>query len=262
MNNPTKLSTILVGIFLVASLSPVWGAQVTEDEATPGANVDDETVRQNIRQRIEQAVEGQDVTLGLTTPNIGWAGVVESITNQGLTMTIDSLNRQVTVTETTTIVDDGDDLDLEELEIGTNIIAMGQLDDNEILSAKRIVTTESLPQKSSKLSNLATISEIDTVADEITLTPIGTDEQLTLEVANTTELSQSIDGQVDEIDLADLDELDYVLVIYQPTPDEIGQLLTLYLITAALEPTPTPELDTESLLPNQELPVITETLEE
>lgn len=201
---------LFVGLSL-AFLSP-FPIHGQEPSATP--SISDETIKENIRERLEEAVKGTETegkSSNATTAKRAWAGSLTDITNHTLTLTVKSESKQAEVSDDTVIVDENrQTIDIDNLEIGTFVVAMGYLTPEGVLDARRVV--ESAPPSPLTLAAyFVTIESIDD--DTLTVKNISDDQTWELELDDAILITQSVDGENAEIKLADLKETDRIIVI-------------------------------------------------
>lgn len=219
MTNKTKLAIALLSLTFITALSvsPSFSQDQAADlpESTDSSHIDPKAVKENIQERIKQAVSSTSPdSLGITDATIlGWVGIIDSITNQTITLSTSGLSRLVAATDTTTIIADGVEADLEDLEINNPLIAIGTIDENDILNAKRLVTIDELPQKSTKHSLLASVDELDLDEATMSATPVSQSPAVALSITSDTTLTQGDDRQ--DLDLDQLQAGDQLLIIYQ-----------------------------------------------
>ncbi len=209
----TNFRPIILTIFLItqAFLVPFVFAQ---DSATPSSTLD-QTIKENLKQRIQRAIAGQN-----QADQSAWVGTIQTLTSDLLTITSSDMPHLVSVDDTTIFLRDTTNIDLQELAIGTAVIAIGTIDDKDILTATKIIDIRQLPQKSSKQTLTGFISEINPRATALTLTSeIGETFDLTL--PSTASISANFPPQ--PLPARDLNLDDQVLLIYSQsdsaTPD-------------------------------------------
>ena len=236
---PNKLTLVSFAFFILIIYS---SKLATAQEGSSSSNVDSDAVQESIKKRIQQAVQNNqsDLAIDANTP-IGWIGTLESLTDQSITISVNGLSQQVSISASTIILDeDEESLNLEDLEINNAIVAIGMVDDNNILNATKILTSEQLPKKPQKVSILGRIESIITRQRSFNIIPLGKTEILTMTYSSTTNYTQGFSEQ-QSLAIADFDESDMVIAIYEPDDDDIDQLnlLTLHLIESA-SPSATP----------------------
>lgn len=150
-----------------------------------------------------------------------YVGTILEITDSTLTLSSFRGKQRVRLTAETTIVGSSKkEITTKDLAVEDKIIAMGDVDTNGTLEAKRIVVVavpKTVPPK--RLVIFGTITAIDSKASTVTLTSIkNLDETVTLKIDKDTDLADPKDTKV-TIKLKDLKESQKVLAIY-PEPAE------------------------------------------
>ncbi len=241
-----RLIKLLSIVLFISQLHPfIAHAQQQVVESTPATTsspIDPDSIKDNIKERIKQVVESSSPTaLGITNSEPkGWVGSVESIANETLTITSETTSRLVSFSPNVVIIKDEEEVDLEDIAIEDSIIAMGIVDENDILEAKRILVLEEAPTKSTKKTLIGTVVETDLIEDSIFLNTSQSLEPIEVFVTRSSIINQDI-SQSEEIDIVDLNPQDQVLVIYQPDSDNTGAYDLVSLVrTKAQPPSPSP----------------------
>jgi len=246
------MTKALIFTSLILTLLPLSHpalALAQSEDATSSSNVDPETVKENIKKRIQKAVENNtSEMLGIKMgPIIGWVGTIESITSDSLTIVSTDTSRIVAVPTNASIVRTSagvkkSDAKLEDLAIGDFIIAMGRVDDDDVLNTIRIVAADTKPMPITKKVVLGQITDIDSKADLITITPPNGSTPVILELTTKSALRQKDTG--DKLKLTNLDPGDQIVAIYEPDskdPETNNLLLLHRLNTPQPSPSPTPK---------------------
>lgn len=150
-----------------------------------------------------------------------YVGTILEITDSTLTLSSFRGKQRVRLTAETTIVGASKkEITTKDLAVEDKIIAMGEVDTNGTLEAKRIVVVaipKTIPPK--RLVFFGTVTGIDSKASTIILTAIkNLDQTLVLKIDKDTDLADPKDVKV-TIKLKDLKENQKVLAIY-PEPAE------------------------------------------
>ncbi len=232
---------ILIVPFLTSHL-PLSNSANAQD-ATGSSTVDPETVKENIKKRIEAVVAGTQDDQG---PLRGWVGQIETITTDSLTITGPESTRLVALTKDTTIVKDGQGAAAADLAIGNQVIAMGRTDNNSVLNALRLVASDDEPEKPAQRIIAGPIDSIQTDEDLIIVSsPTGT---TTLTFTKDSLLTDNLTTNA-KLDLENLNSGDQVIAIYLPGAKDpsLLNLLRLHLTksaratTATASPSATPK---------------------
>lgn len=177
-----KIFLVTLAIFLV-SITNVFAVTPTPTiEDTPLAT-DSDTIKKELQEKIKNVVDEKlkvDPQLVQTTLNTNsaidtnrWYGFVGTVTaiNQGA-IDLKSLNYgplQITTATDSAIIKDGKSIKLEQVSINDNLIAIGKLNNQGILKAKRLVAYK-LTTPVVKQTIVATVSKVNTAKDTLTLT--------------------------------------------------------------------------------------------
>lgn len=217
-----KIKTILISVALYSLFTALlpFLFQVFGQEATNAGDISDETIKENIRERLEKVVkeDNPDILQAATSQKRAWAGNLQDISNQTLTIKTLSDTKQAKVAEDATILDaNRQPIKAENLEIDSFVIAMGFLDNNSVLDTKRIVVTEE-PEPNPLDAYLVKITQIQD--DTLTVVSLQ-DQNLSWQLAITkdTDITQTVDGEQTEIELSDLKQEDRLVIIAEPDPN-------------------------------------------
>ncbi len=237
-------TTLLLSSFFFPFFVQLTSAQASTDPlpATSSATTPD-NIKENIKERIRQVVESQSPNSITHSSTKGWFGIIDSISAETITISHDGTTRLVGTTPGTHITKNSTALSLEDLEISTAVVAIGSVDDTDILSASTILSLSEIPTRSTKRSTIATITQIDTRLDIIELTTNSA--PLLIQVDSDSSFSDASLTSPDQlIEFADLNPHDQLLVIYQPNSKDPSELfgLTLHRLYTAPEPTPDDQL--------------------
>ncbi|MBI4035015.1 MAG: hypothetical protein HY381_01300 [Candidatus Chisholmbacteria bacterium] len=218
---------ILASSIYYLSSSPAH-AQAT-DSATP---VPPQLVEENIKKRLDRVVEEKATESGQilaekTLLKKAYVGTLKDIANQTLTLETKLTTRQVSVSGTTTFVQDPGrkPLKASDLELGKTIIAMGFVNGTGVMEARRIVVLSEPPSVPSRQVYLATITEINTAKNRLTFTT--TPDQQTTTVNLTSQTTITSGSSQAKAAAADLGPDTKILIV--TTQDKTGNLTTLLL---------------------------------
>lgn len=199
----------LIAVFFYSSILVSIHAQ----ESTNSAETTDE-VKQNIKERLEKAAKEEGAVLGKTDKK-AYVGTLESLTQNTLTIKTLSGSKQVAVAENAKIIGaKREALKVDDLEIGSYLIAMGFTTDNDFLDGRRIVVTDK-PLTSAYLPYQIKITSIkkDVIAAQSTE---ASKQSWELKSAKTTTITQTFAGNQAEIELTDLKVDDTLIVLGKP----------------------------------------------
>lgn len=238
MNNKSIFAaTFFFGLTL--TLGQIHSGVFAQESTDSATTVDPETVKENIKKRIQEVVtEGQNV-LGLQTAIKGWTGQIETITTDTITLTSEDQTRLVAINTDTAIVRAGKDAKLADLSIGDFVIAMGSPDSNGILNTLRLVASDEEPDKPKQRVIYGPITEINIKKN--TLMVDSGEGTNTLTLSKTSKLTENLPEESFKIDL--LNSGDEAIIIYTVDDKDpsLFNLVRLHRTKAVPTPSPSPE---------------------
>lgn len=241
--------------FLVCAL--FFAVNTFAQEASPEPSPSpDERIKQQVQERMEKvlstAEEGRKRAL---------VGTLKSIANSTLTIETRDENFQAKVADDAIIInEDREEIELNDLIIGSNVIAIGYFDNQNVLDARRVVVTEKfqIPETDSVFGLVTDISQEEKI---LTIKHPKNQAVYMIDVGTETEITKSVEGELEEIKFSDIEENDRLVVIGELGENE-EKIITAKLIhvfsplTAAVpeaeeeqeSPSPSPEV----LVPEEE----------
>ena len=238
-----KHSLLIIFILLIAGSSYYSGRINAQTTGTSSAQPDDETIKENIKQRIKRAIGNSDPnsSISVSTP-LAWVGKVDNISAETLTMTVDTQTRLVAIESATVISQNNKPIKIEDLEIGSPVIAIGNLSSNDILSSQRIESITALPVKSNKQIIVGLITETNARTQLITVSPTGQIDTFILKVTRNTKIFDTMETKI-PLKFAQLNPGDQLALIYQPDAknSSVLNLLQLYRTVTAPKTEPNNE---------------------
>ena len=197
----------LILIFaLLTSYFIIHASDSMAQTSTDSADISDEEIKESIKERLEKVSQDDESSF----VKRAWVGTIEDITNSTLTLLTDSTTRQAQVAGDASVVDeDRSQIDTDELEIGSFVIAMGFINGNEVLDAQRVVVAQE-PESTSAQSTFVTITDID---DDIITVTDDQDQSFQLATTDDTTITQTVDDEQTEIELSDLQIGDQLVII-------------------------------------------------
>jgi len=179
---------------------------------------------------IREAVKEEAQKLKEKIEKKAYVGIITQITDSTLTITNFRGKQRIRLTADTIIIGaNKKELKIIDLAVDDKIIAMGNMAENEILEAKRVVIT-GVPKATAlkRLIAYASISSIDLKKSILNLVPVkNLDENILIKVnANTVYSSKNSE---EKIILKDLKENQKVIVIYQQLVDKSFSALLVYI---------------------------------
>lgn len=231
MNKAIRIHlSLLVTMFAFSTLISTVAKAQTADDSTASGEIDDQTITENIKKRLEK-VSGKIDDIVTEKKKLALIGTLESIANSTLTITGDSDISLASVSAETAFIRNpgNDDIDLDEVAIGDFIIAMGYLNGSEVLEARRVIVSNEQPEPTTKKSAIGRIADLNLDDDELILTqPDGS--TLTLSIDDDTDIKQDTNGVQEIIDSQDLQADQQLIVVYQPDEDEEESNNTVLLL--------------------------------
>jgi hypothetical protein len=110
--------------------------------------------------------------------------------------------------------------------IGDFVIAMGTVDENDVLEARRILVTDTL-EPTSRTIKLGKITLVDETDDSITIEGEGSEAVVVID--RNTDIITTLNGEDEVVDLAQLERGNTVVVV-TTLDDEETVTRTIYLI--------------------------------
>lgn len=231
---------ILHFTFYILHLAPTALGQ----SPTPTSGEDVQEIREAVKEKVQAARAGQK------------RAFVGEITDINTTIILNTRQgeKQVRVSDETTIIGSGrKEIGVEDLEIGTFAIAMGYLEETDILDARRIVIIEE-PKVPARLVAFGKVDDISSVEKILSVKHPKKGTVYEVEVISTTKITKKIEGEMETAKYEDIEIGDRLVAI--GTPSEENNFLTAKLIhvipglavgqeeaTPTSEVTPSPETE-------------------
>lgn len=217
------ISTTLVFFSLIVASSFILAMKIAAQSPTPeisptAEEVSDdkvqgirEAVKEKVREKLEEVQKGQ---------KRAFVGEIKKASDNSLTLMALQGEKQVTVSEETTIIDkDRKEIELDALEVGDYLIAMGYLEETDVLSAVRIVVTNELKVPDREVA----FGEVTDISAEEKILTVKNQKKgtiYTVETTATTKITKKIEGKVQEVKFADINEGDRLVAIGKATENE------------------------------------------
>lgn len=240
MNKKIIIITSLV-TSLVLATSPTY-SQVSTDSASPSGQLDLDTIKENVKRRIQEVVNLNDTSQNTLKPT-AYMGVLTSIANFTLTIeTNEGISLASTSAETNYIsLPDNDSIEYEDLSLENYVVALGYLDDALVLDTKRVIIEDEVlsDPATSSLYGLTIPSEDN---DILIQNPLD-NTQFTCEFTRSTVI-ESIDNDTRvEIEEEDILPLTPTMIVYEPDEDEPDTLYCRAILQHSSAPVPNITLD-------------------
>lgn len=241
----------------VLAVSPTALGQAIKEEvqerieniASPAAD-QVEGIRNAVKEKVQENLA--EMKLGLKRAVVG---EISEISNSTITVSTLFGKQQVKVTDETKFVGQNrKDIKLTDLEIGNSIIALGYLNGDKILEAKRIIVFTK-PKITARKVAFGKITDISLDEKLLTIKNERKGDIFSVEVNDKTVITKKVDGSVKVVKLADLKINDWVVTIGTVSEDEDKIIFAklIHVIPGLSKPSPTasPKVTpTKSLTPS------------
>lgn len=230
--NKTKVTNFLVFIlsifsflFLVFSFSVDAVSPSPEPSPTETEELNEKI--QDIREAVKEKVQEKlaDVNKGQKK---AFVGEINEITNLTLILTTREGEKQAKVNEEAKIINlNRKEVAIKDLEIGSYVIAMGYLEETDILDVIRVVVTEK-PEPTNREVALGKVTDI---SEEKVLT-VKNDRQgttYTIETTSKTVVSKKTEEKMEKLNFSEIELNDFLVVIGTPSENE-EKIITAKLI--------------------------------
>jgi|SaaInlStandDraft_4_1057021.scaffolds.fasta_scaffold36662_2 hypothetical protein len=209
-----KLSILLIALALIIS-RPVFAEEMV---ATQSA----EEINENLKQRIQDVVKDKLDTAEENIKDkqergalVGYSGIITKIMSSVIIInTSQNTEIQITTNENTDVVRNGQVVKLTSLSIEEKIITIGQLDTEDILSAKRIVAIKTTTPDSTRQTVVGPIQNLDLDTLELTIGDL------------TIDIPKNLDLDTEEIEIGQT----IMAIIETDIEDQTHTLLSLQLL--------------------------------
>lgn len=218
----------------VFAISPTPTKKITiTPVASPSASLTPTTAEEEKVQEIRQAIKDKLTEIKDKIEKKAYVGTILEITDSTLSLTSFRGKQRVRLNEETTIIGGNKkEVTIRDLAVEDKVIAMGEVDTNETLEAKRVVV---VPKPSTppakKLIFYGTLAEINSKTSIITLTNIkNLNQTLAITVDKNTKFINPKDAKVD-IKLKDLATNQKLVVIYpEPAQGKTAVAKTIFIL--------------------------------
>jgi len=203
--------------FIIALATPV----IAQDTATDSSQIDPNTIKENIKKRIQQVV--QNTKADTIQKKTAYLGVINSITPNSITIEdAGGGTKQASTSGFTSYIDTSSKKTLkrEDASIGDYVAALGFIGkDTEVLDARRFLILRSPPKNPEKTSFYGSISQIDLKKNRLYLTNNYSSQSRIFSLsAKTDSFLTNPNGLTNKsIELKDIALNQSALVIFKPT---------------------------------------------
>ena len=202
----------IIFVFLIISslvFLPLQAMAQTEEEASPSP--DDERIKQQVQERIENVLKAAD-----ESRKKALIGTLKAIANSALTIETSLGDAQAKLATDAAIINiDREEIELDDLAIGSKLIIMGYAVDETLLEAKRIAVREKFQTPETE-PVFGFVTDISSEEEALTIKHPKTETVYLIEVGSSTTITKKIDEEVEEIDFDDIEEDDRLVIIGEP----------------------------------------------
>lgn len=202
MRNKKYLTIGLLTLLILLTLlvySPSATGQSPTPEATPTVNEEVQEIRdavkEKVRERIEEARAGE---------KRAFVGELSEIFNNTLVLDTRLGERRAQVATDAAIISFGKTIKFEGLEIGSFLISMGYLQEDEMLDARRVVVSEKPEVASERLVAFGNVIDIDEDEETIWVENPKKGTVWTVETDAKTRVTKKVEGEIERIDFEDI----------------------------------------------------------
>lgn len=213
---------------------------IAQSSPEPSPSPTDE-VTQKVQERMEKVLESAE-----EKSKRAYVGTLKSISNSTLTIETRLGDFQIkVVTDAVILNQKREEIELGDLELGSKIIAMGFLNEQNVLEVKRILVIEKFQTPAVEVA-FGIVTDIS--KDEKVLTVKHPKKQTIymVEVTNNTKITKKVEGKIQTVKFSDIKENDRLVAIGKPGLNE-EKIITAKLIhvipgkaVGQQSPSPTP----------------------
>jgi hypothetical protein len=199
-------SLLLIAYCLL--LAPVALAQTPSPEPTPTEEEISPEIKEKVQERIEAIKES-------SLRKAAYYGTLADVSNSTLTLEAKKGERRVKTDEETDLIGKkGQAIEVEDLEIGDFLIALGYLDENELLSAKRITVYAEPPEPAEpRYAAFGKVIDISSEENVISLTNPVQEITYEIEITTKTTITKKVEDKMQEIKFGEIEVGDFVAAI-------------------------------------------------
>ncbi len=199
----------LVILFLVLcslSLTSFVVKAQTIDESSPSP--DEDLIKQKVEERIEKVLVAAD-----EKKKRALIGTLKSISNSTLTIKTEIGNLQAKVATDAAILNlEREEIEVEDLEIGSKLISIGYLDSQGVLEAKRVIVTKAFQISDAEVA-FGIVTDISKEEKILTIKHPKTETIYMVEVDSETEITKKVEGEIETIEFSDIEKDDRLVAI-------------------------------------------------
>ena len=151
--------------------------------STDSADIDPDTIKENIKKRIEQVVKSQADT---NKKRVAYLGALNSVTTNSFSiLTGEGGTKQASTSASTVVIelDKNKEMKLDDVSIGDYVAALGYLSENSaVLDTRRVIVLKDKPQPSTKKSIVGMIQNIDLKKNILTINSIASNKRMDFKI--------------------------------------------------------------------------------
>ena len=223
-----KISVILIGLALVSG-GLFFASQASSQESSESA-VSKDQIEENLKDRLQQALKENEPVAHLKR---AWIGPLESIANYTLTIETKDGPKLASVSAETLFIrmPKRTTITIDDLEIGTQTIAMGTINGNKVLEALRVISYETPTEKPTREVYFANQLSYDPQEELLTFAALS-EETRSVGVTQKTLVTTSKEGEIVEADIMDLPPNSRAIIITKTdnTKEESTTLLRIHIL--------------------------------
>lgn len=213
---------LIIPLFCLLTVFAAAG-YAAEDDASGSSDIDPDTIKENIKRRIEQVARDQKTDK--LEKKIAYLGIINSMTPNSISLeTTDGNVEQASTSADTVYIETktSKEVKREDASIGDFVAALGFMKNGvEVLETKRVLILRDPPARPKKTSFFGSITSIDTKKNRIALTNPADNQTKTFSLSTKSQVSVSQPNSLTNQDIT-IEELNLgqlALVIYNPTPN-------------------------------------------
>lgn len=203
MKTLVKTFSVIILVYTIMSVNNFAKAE----DASPSAQIN-QTVQDNLKKRVQKV-------MGTKVQPEAWYGVAETLMAQSLSLRINGSTQLVDILENTQIINGKTQIDLDDIPVNNNVLVTGQVNQEDIIQADKILVLQDAPEKSTKQTMLAKISVIGLNSSKLTIIDLQSSQAVSLNINSGTKIYDSVPS-AKTVRASSLALDDYVLVIFSP----------------------------------------------
>jgi hypothetical protein len=243
--NFTLWVVVLIFTFCTLNLVP----KVLSQSPSPEPTEEEDEISPEIKEKVQERIEAIKET---ESRKAAYFGTLIDVSNSTLTINSNKGERKIKTDEETDFLDEeGQAIELDDLEIDDFIIALGYLESDGYLLGRRISVLAEEPEPAEPREAVyGEVADISSVEEIISLSQLKGEMTYEIEVTSKTKIEEKVDEKTEEIDFEDIEIGDRLAAV--GTKENGNGTITasvIYLIPSQTEETeeeeeitPTPHL--------------------